>query len=118
MKSFADFEIWIRPSHLPSAEAEVAKFEVQVFSSPAGTAVGELKFNLDDPTFQTNLAKVSGVAPNHELRMKFGQDLFDAIFTSDVLKAWENSWGRIQGGLADGLRLCLSIEDAALAYLP
>lgn len=117
MKSFADFEIWI-PARRAQAGAELAPYEVHVFSSPAGTAVGTLNLNLDDAGFQTNLVQVSGVVAKPEVRTKFGEDLFHALFTSKVLQAWNNSWGRIEAGAAQGLRLCLSIEDAALAYLP
>jgi hypothetical protein len=118
MKSFSDFEIWIRPGHLPPATGNPATYEVQVYSSPAGTAGGELKLNLQDPGFQANLAQVSGILPNLEQRKRFGQDLFESLFRLDVLKAWDNSWGRIEAGAADGLRLSLAIEDPDLAYLP
>ena len=112
MKSFADFEIWIR-----SSQAQ-ATYEVRVFSSPAGTAVGELKLDLQDAAFKTATAQISGVNPDLQRRSEFGRALFAALFDGDVLNAWNNSWGRVAAGMSDGLRLSLMIEDEALSFLP
>jgi hypothetical protein len=117
MKSFADFEVWIRRTPPPNAGGQQPKCEVRVFSSPAGTAVGELKLDPQDPTFKTALVEVSGINPNLPRRTEVGQKLFSAIFNDDVLNAWANSWGRVDGGAADGLRLRLFIEDEALSFL-
>jgi hypothetical protein len=91
---------------------------VQVFSSPAGTAVGELKLDLQDPAFKIALAQVSGVNPDLQRRTEFGRTLFSALFNSDVLNTWNNSWGRVAGGAGAGLRLSLLIEDEALSFIP
>jgi hypothetical protein len=118
MKSFAGFEVWIRARALPTSEVAAPKCEVQVSSSPAGTALGELHLNPEDPTFQRELVQVSGVLPNLPLREKFGGALFDSLFRDDVLKKWNQSWGRVDGGFADGLSLSIAIDDADLALLP
>ena len=113
MKNFSGFDIWIR-----KAQA-AAPVEVYVLSSPAGTTYDLLGDKLNDPGFRQELTQVSGVATSQQLREKVGRTLFDTIFTGEVLKKWNQSWGLVNGGTAaDGLSLSLLFEDPDLALLP
>ena len=118
MKTFADFEIWIGPQALPSGNGERGIFPVQVFSAPAGPATGELALDMDADDFRVELAQVRGIDPNLELRQSFGGRLFQALFTGEVRDAWQRSWGRVDEGDVDGLRLRLWITVPQLAALP
>src|SRR5262245_24196036 len=112
MPSFADFEIWI------NAPVKASVYPVQVFSSPAGPAEGELELDVTAPNFQAALAQVSGVDPDAKLRQNFGALLFKELFKEAVLDVWQRSLGRVDAGEADALRLRLAITPPELAALP
>ncbi|MCP4400018.1 MAG: CHAT domain-containing protein [bacterium] len=116
MKKYANFEIWIDPATDP----ELPKFRVQVVSSPAGVARGEMELDLRDKEFKKNLVRVRGIEPNLGLRTTFGETLFNALFsTKEVKEVWDGSLGRVDAnGEVDGLRLRLSIDVPQLAALP
>ena len=117
MKNFSGFDVWIRKAQAAAAAA-VPAAEVFVSSSAAGTAHELLSDKLDDPGFRQELTQASGVATSRQLREKVGRTLFDTIFTGEVRTKWDQSWGRVNGGAADGLSLSLLIEDPDLALLP
>jgi len=116
MNNYADFEVWIGApmSGLTSPGAS----SVQVISSPAGQAQGELSLDLQDPGFQTDLAKVRGIEPDIDLRKSFGERLFNALFKNEVRDMWKISLGRIDANQAEGLRLRLRIDPPELSLLP
>jgi CHAT domain len=118
MTRFADFEVWIDSTTLPLASNTPTIFPVQVFSSPAGPATGELTLPITGTDFQTKLVQVRSIDPNLELRKSFGKQLFEALFIGKVRDAWVASRGRVNAGEADGLRLRLWINVPEVAALP
>lgn len=119
MKRLADFDIWINPQFNLPAAGEVAAYPVQLFHSPAGTAFGQLKLELGDADFQTQLLQVRSIEPNLEQRKLFGSHLFNALFTNSVRDRWNTSLGIVQANNEyEGLRLRLTINVPELALLP
>lgn len=108
-RQYADFEIWVDPAPAPP-------YPVRVIHSPAGTATGEMILDVHDKEFRADLETVRKDYPNGELRQKFGQDLFRALFVDDVLARWHGSLGALKD--VDGLRLRLRMDAPQLAALP
>lgn len=92
-------------------------YQIQVFSSPAGPAAGELKLDPEAAEIKAELAVVRGIQTDLDRRRDFGQRLFDALFNGDILAAWNDSWGRVTASNS-GLRLRLWIDIPELALLP
>ncbi len=118
MTQFTDFEVWIGSPTPPPVHGTPGVFPVQVFSSPAGPATGELILDITARDFQDELIQAQSVDPNLQVRKAFGGRLFEALFTGKVRDKWMKSRGRIEAGEADGLRLRLWINAPELAVLP
>ncbi len=118
MKTYADFEVWIGQA---TAAGPPAIFPIQVFSSPAGPAAGELRLDLDAEEFGNALAVASGEGAGLAKRQAFGGRLYAALFQGKVRDAWVVSRDKVQPGQPgqpDGLRLRLWINEPRLALLP
>ena len=118
MKTLADFEVWIDEPPAPPADGRAPAYPVTVYSSPAGPAQGQLKLDLSDPTFASELVQVTSIDPDTQIRKAFGGRLFDALFDGAVRDAWRTSTGRVDGKEFDGLRLRLTINVPGLSALP
>ncbi|MBC1225200.1 CHAT domain-containing protein [Nostoc sp. UCD121] len=115
MKTFADFEVWIGLQTISTQSRESTSFPVQVLSSPAGPATGDLELDLSADDFKSELIQIQGIDPDEDLRKSFGSLLFKALFKRSVGEAWANSRGRVGDGV---LRLRLWINVPHLAALP
>jgi hypothetical protein len=111
-----DFEIWIGAS--ATSPGGSAVFPARVITSPAGPATGELKLDLRAKELQEALAIARGIDSALQTRRALGQILFRALFSEDVLSAWNQSLGYVDAGAAAGLRLRLWIDVPELAMLP
>lgn len=108
----ADFEIMIAAAQQPG------KYPVTVTRSPNGPAFGVLELDPASEEFATALTLASGPEDSEKERQAFGQLLFDALFTGDILQALVASRALIKAGLAKSLRIRLWVADPDLAALP
>ena len=119
---YLDFEIEI-------ASAAEGDYAVRVLRSPAGEATGTMRLSLEDmqvgeriDALQTALLRsgVSGHAPampEAKTVEQFGKDLWGALFSGDVLAAFEVSRSRAKQS-GHGIRLKLRFASPELAALP
>jgi hypothetical protein len=119
---YLDFEIEI-------TSAVDGGYGVRVLRSPAGEATGTMRLSLESmqvgeriEALQTALLRsgVSGHAlatPEAQTVEQFGKELWAALFTGDVLVAFEVSRDRAKQS-GRGMRLKLRVASAELAALP
>jgi len=90
-------------------------FPVEVLSSPAGSASGEMVLpeGIDEL-----LAAVRRDSPDVRALQEFGTKLYSAVFTGDVGRAWSDSHHARVGRQEGGLRLRLRVDDPGLEEFP
>ena len=97
---------------------QAGTYSIRVIESPAGTTrPAMLSLNVKDREFKDELRIVQGLAPGKMALAAFGERLFNAIFTGEVLNRWNRS-RKIAKDDKAGLSLRLLIEPDELAELP
>lgn len=112
MVKLEDFEVLIHPQTKQTPAGTTPEYPV-IITSLAGSTSGMLRLDVANAEFQTHLTRVSSIEPNVEIRKKFGEILFNALFTDVIRDRWNFSVGG-----AEGLRIRLDIQAPELAVLP
>ncbi len=119
---YLDFEIEV-------AEGTAGAYAVRVLHSPAGEASGQMRLPFDGLALQNRLQALqiallrSGgtrrriETPESRTVQTFGQELWTALFSGDVLARYEASRSEAKRQDA-GIRIKLRFESPALAALP
>ncbi len=119
---YLDFELEI-------GAASVSGYPVTVIRSPAGEAHTTLHLPFNDQALSTQLATLhealgssgetgpSGLASAEQIIQRFGQALFEALFTGQVRDLYVASRAQAESQ-GKGLRLKLRLQAAELAVLP
>jgi hypothetical protein len=119
---YLDFEVEVSP-------AATGEYSVRVLRSPAGEASGTMRFPFDTLALQNRLQALqiallrsSGTRrridlPETKTVQEFGAELWQALFTGDVLSRFEVSRNEARTQNA-GLRLKLRFSAPELAALP
>ncbi|MFL5674978.1 MAG: CHAT domain-containing protein [Chloroflexota bacterium] len=109
--------------------ADGGAFTVRVLRSPAGEATGTMRLPFDDLVLQNRLQALqiallrSGTTrrridtPEAHTVERFGEELWDALFSGDIRSRFEASRSEARR-LDAGMRIKLRFEDASLAALP
>ena len=109
--------------------ADGGAFTVRVLRSPAGEATGTMRLPFDSLVLQNRLQALqiallrSGTTrrrvdtPEAHTVEKFGEELWDALFSGDIRARFEASRAEARR-LDAGMRIKLRFEDASLAALP
>ena len=118
---YLDFEIDV-------TGGDAGSYTVKV-RSPAGEATSSMRFPFDQPTLtnrlqalQIALLRSSGTrrrisSPESRTVQEFGQELWDALFSGDVLSRYEASRQEAKHQQS-GMRIKFRCDDAELAALP
>ncbi|MFQ5614694.1 MAG: CHAT domain-containing protein [Anaerolineae bacterium] len=92
-------------------------YPLTVVQAPAGDAKGLCRLDLAAADLQATLGRLGEGGADEALLARFGQTLFEALFSGEVLTAFRASLGQVRGQ-GRGLRLRLRLEPPELAALP